>query len=163
MRQTVQHKFNFSSSMDPEYKVGALADLISSKGGDGGGKTLSMASLFTTDKKQKEFVVAPEVSKMKSVKKANKKVKKVKKVKVADSGDVGGEEESKDAKAKTPSAQELVKREDEKEEKQRKRDPEQEERTVFVGNLPVSATKKQVWARRLKYKEYEYIAIKSNK
>ena len=38
-----------------------------------------------------------------------------------------------------PSTQDLVKREDEKEEKQRKR-----ERVVFVGNLPVSADKKQV-------------------
>jgi len=54
------------------------------------------------------------------------------------------QEEGKAAKSKTPSTHDLMKREDEKEEKQRKRDPEQEERTVFVGNLPVSATKKQM-------------------
>ena len=131
-----------------EYKVGALADLISE---GGGGKTLSMASLFTTDKKQKEAAIVTQVEKVEKtnkkatqVEKTNKKAKRVKKVKEAVEGEED-EEDGKDAKSKTPSAQEQVKREDEKEEKERKRDPEQEERTVFVGNLPASATKKQVW------------------
>jgi len=130
-----------------EYKVGALADLISE---GGGGKTLSMASLFTTDKKQKEAAIVTQVEKVEKtnkkatqVEKTNKKAKRVKKVKEAVEGEQD-EEDGKDAKSKTPSAQEQVKREDEKEEKERKRDPEQEERTVFVGNLPASATKKQL-------------------
>ena len=54
-----------------EYKVGALADLISE---GGGGKTLSMASLFTTDKKQKEAAIVTQVEK---VEKTNKKVEVV--------------------------------------------------------------------------------------
>ena len=124
--------------MDSEYKVGSLADLISE---GGGGKTLTMASLFTTEKKQKE--AAAVVSKVKN-KKTNKKAKRPKKLKEVGETEEDDGEESKDAKSKTPSTQDLVKREDEKDEKQRKRDPEQEERTVFVGNLPVSATKKQV-------------------
>ena len=130
--------------MDSEYKVGALADLISQGDGGEGGKSLSMASLFTTEKRQKEAAM-PVVSKAKKTSKKSKRMKKLKEAGEAEQeNDDDEEEEGKAAKSKTPSTHDLMKREDEKDEKQRKRDPEQEERTVFVGNLPVSATKKQV-------------------
>merc|ERR1712066_867966 len=114
-----------------------------------------MASLFTTKRKQKEAAVESctdtKVKKKKKLKEAvesgtNTKVKKSsKKPKRAKNVDEDEDDAAKDSEeAKTKKAQELVKREDEKEEKERKRIPEQEERTVFVGNLPVSATKKQL-------------------
>ena len=141
--------------MDSEYKVGALADLISDGGGSSENKNLPMASLFTTKRKQKEATTSIKQKQKEAaedsgtnnakVKKSSKKPKRMKKVKEDDDDDE--EEDDKDSKdaeeAKARKAQEMVKREDEKEEKERKRDPEQEERTVFVGNLPVSATKKQ--------------------
>jgi nucleolar protein 12 len=128
---------SFAFSMDEEYKVGALSDLISGKDADA-----SLANLFTTDKKQKEQKVIKKKRKSKQTKTDDEKKAKRPKTEEDDADDANLEEDEK--KYTQPSLKRIVQAEDEKE---RKHNQEHEERSIFIGNLPVATKEKQL--RRL--------------
>ena len=139
--------------MSEEYKVGALSALISGKGesaddeGAGGG-------LFTTARKQKAAKVddsakgrsvsdvefPTEVVKSRKRKNLHNQEKVEKKAKL-EKEEAAAEEEEDKSEFSRPSLGRLVQMEDAKE---RIVDQEKEERTVFVGNLPIAIKEKKV-------------------